>query len=259
MAVVVWGFLQLLGPDKKPRRADIRPPPVAQPATEDERRKLVDGLDARLLEAKAGHKACPLKNVWVPVPLGKRPVVPARSYGKKTVTATDDLESALKWRFDRSLIDIVPASSAGVGIIDRVVRAPRSGDDPWRKVTSFATLVVEEYSDPQVLGPIGEATTTEKEQLAGTVTTTTRQIAVMLGRVKARLVVWDYATGRFACASPSVEVQTPRLEFYDVSSARSSRRSKESQQRSQLLKARMETLIAVGREARKQLKSVTAR
>lgn len=227
-------------------KPEIRRPDAPMPGGETQRKRLVDQFDPRVFAAVPGEAPCPL-SVWVPEPLGPHPVAsgPARA----SVDETARLEQAFLWMFDARLMDVAPATADGLPGLSRAIRSAPDGDG-WRGAETYATLVVSELEDAVILGPVGEQDTREEALLQGTRTITTQALAVAPGRVRARLVVWDYAVDAVVCASEPVEVETPALHLSTFDSS-SGQRSEDG-----VLKARVETLIAAARKAQGRLREV---
>jgi|GEM_PF-1952582 len=225
-----------------------RSSPAEMPASEPRRRAWVDAADVRVFGAVPGDAPCPLE-VWVPEPLGSTPIAGGGTSRGREETAR--LQDGLLWMLDARLMDIAPEPGARVRGLTRVVRNEPLPDG-WRDVQSYATLVVSELEDVTVLGSTGDVDVRTEPAIAGTRTTTTRVLDVKPGRVRARLLVWDYPAGAVLCASAPIEVQTPSLQ---LSSFESELGRVEDDV---VLKARVETLVAAAREARSQLRRVRA-
>lgn len=252
-AAVLTGVIELTR-SLRGRRAAAANAPVPIPNSELERRRLVDSLDARLLEATPGDAPCP-HEVWVPEPLGTDTVPSGNRL--KDLDASAQLELALRQQVSRDLMDIVPAVR-GAGGLERAIRIEPENLTWRRGVETYATLVIESLEDTRILGPVGAQTPIKMRMMQLDYEGTRQDVAAIPGRARARLVVWSYTEDRFVCASPSVEVETPPTQFM-VHTFERDRDREWKRAEDQLLKARVETVIAAAIEARAELRAVSDR
>lgn len=222
--------------------APMRPCPTVRRSADAWSTRLTPSVFAAL----PGEAPCPLQ-VWVPEPLGARPIASRPATARVDETAR--LERAFAWMFDARLMDVAPATADGLPGLSRAIRSAPDGDG-WRGARTYATLVVSELEDTVLHGAVGEQETRKEALVQGTRTITTQALAIAPGRVRARLIVWDYSVDAVVCVSEPVEVETPPLHLSTFEPP-SGPRSEDG-----VLKARTEMLVAAARRAHGQLREV---